>query len=151
MKKIVICLFLFLFSIILVACSDEAPSGSKKDKKKNDSQIMEQLQELSQEAVKINVIEIKDEGYYKGTAEVTVSIPNYTELFLAAMDKKDPMSAVISALKGKQYEETEFSAEVPVTFDGNGVETIHSEAFVAELLEQELIKALNTIYKEEAT
>lgn len=150
MKKTIICLLLAALAalaLIFISCSDGESSG--KNKNGGNDKTLEQLAEVSAEAVKVKVNEITESGDGRGYADVTITLPDYTELFLDIMNKPDIASALSSELKKDKYDELKFDRTVPVTFDERGKETVHSEDEVKKLIEAELIKALNAVYEEE--
>ena len=149
MKKTILCIILSLMAILFISCSDGESSGGRNSKSSGGDKQLEQIAELSAEAVKVKVHEVNKRNDTYGYAEVTITMPDYTELFEDAFKKSDPVGAVAKALKSKDYDKTEFDTTVPVTFDEKGKETVHSEDEIRKLLEAELIKALNAVYEEE--
>ncbi len=147
MKNTIISIILAIFAIIFVSCSDGESSGGKK-KENREEREMAELYELGQEAVKVKVNEVHENKSGYSYADVTITIPDYTEIFMNAANKSDAVTAVAKALRSSDYDKLKYDAQVPVTYDERGKEIVHSEDEVKKLLEAELIKALNTVYEE---
>lgn len=147
MKNTIISIILVLLAIVFVSCSDGETSGGKK-KQSREEREMAELYELGQEAVKVKVNDVYENSSGSSYADVTIIIPDYTEIFLDVAKKSDALSAVAKALRSSDYDKLKYDVQVPVTYDERGKEVIHSEDEVKKLLEAELIKALNTVYEE---
>ena len=109
-----------------------------------------ELQTVAQEAVKVEVIELQKtfkEGETTGVAKVSITVPDYVQLFQGGKDEKDLEKYLLKQLKKGKYETLEYIEEVPMTIVDNSVE-IHDEEKIEEILEKVLIDAVNSVSEE---
>lgn len=109
-----------------------------------------ELQTVAQETVKVEVIELQKtfkEGETTGVAKVSITVPDYVQLFQDGKDEKDLEKYLLKQLKKGKYETLEYIEEVPMTIVDNSVE-IHDEEKIEEILEKVLIDAVNSVSKE---
>ena len=109
-----------------------------------------ELQTVAQETVKVEVIELQKtfkEGETTGVAKVSITVPDYVQIFQDGKDEKDLEKYLLKQLKKGKYETLEYIEEVPMTIVDNSVE-IHDEEKIEEILEKVLIDAVNSVSKE---
>lgn len=125
---------LLLFCLLLTGCG-----GNSK----------EALQQAAQDAVQVDVKQTTMTSDTEGTAQVVIGIPNYTKLFAEGKDAKDIEKYLTKALKKGNYEVLEFEKTVPVIVE-DGEQLVQTEEATKQLLEQELIQAINQSVEEGA-
>ena len=141
MRKSILCLILATLTVFFASCSNKS-SDNVADKK-----VMK-LYEVSQAAIEVNVNDIHEKSNGEVYADVTVSIPNYTEIFMNCTNADDIVAAVSSALTSSECPNLEYDITVPVTYDEKGDQIIHTDEELKKILEIQLIKALNAVYEE---
>lgn len=106
------------------------------------------LAELNQNCIKTEQISISLQSETEGSALIKVYIPDYTELFQAAIRSKNPDQYIVEALDSGETTmiETEVSARVTVK---NGEQIIHTEEAIKKLIEKELSKAITAVMEEQ--
>lgn len=77
-----------------------------------------------------------------GRASVIVQIPDYEALFQEAYESGNPQLYLITALTLDKYETKKYRVYVDATVE-DGEIVLHSEEVVNQILEQELIQAIN--------
>ena len=157
MKKRLLCIVLALVTVFLVACSSSSTSSDKKDseeeKKENKQQeIIDQiLNEISLEGIKVTIGEAEQLRLEK-RVKVVAQIPNYTELFIAAMGEENIEKAVAKAVNQKEYTTVEYSGYATVETDyDTGSEVVKSDELIKSFMEKELVKAINAVLEKEAS
>lgn len=108
----------------------------------------ESLADINKECIEIEEKEITMESDTEGIAEITITIPDYEELYMKAYTKKDPDRYLIKALKSGDYSTQTFKKIAKVTIK-EGKEQIHSEEVVDEVLEEALVGAINSLTEDE--
>jgi len=109
---------------------------------------IKELEQANQNCIVIVKKSIEMENEKEGTATITVSMPNYEQLYKEALQAENPDEYLLKALEEKEFSTVEYEEKVPVTVEK--LETIiHSEEVVNQLLEEELIKAINALTREE--
>ena len=155
MKKKLLCLLLVMVTVFMVACSDNNTSSDKnnsEEKKENKQQeIIDQLlNEISLEGIKVTVGE-PEEFRLEKRVHVVAQIPNYTELFIAAMGEENIEKAVAKAINQKEYTTVEYTGYATVETDySTGSEVVKSDDLVKGFMEKELVKAINAVLEKEA-
>lgn len=102
------------------------------------------LEQANQECIVIEEKNIEMKNEKEGTATIIISIPNYEHLYKEALQAEDSDEYLLNALKEKDFLPVEYEEEVPVTVE-NSETIIHSEEIVSQILEEELIKAINAL------
>lgn len=125
--------------LLLAGCAD---GGSGSGREKKDAQIEKWIAQVSLEEIEVE--ETVDED--TGTLRVTAQVPDYTQLFLAAMDSDDPDKALRKAIDAGEYDTVEYETEVRRMETEDGAP--QSEALVKSFIEEELIKAINAVTEE---
>lgn len=106
------------------------------------------LEKANQESIVIVEKNIDMENEKEGIATITVSMPNYEQLYKEALQAENPDEYLLNALEEKEFLTVEYEKEVTVTRE-NSETIIHSEEIVSQLLEEALIKAINAITEEQ--
>lgn len=106
------------------------------------------LSELNQNCITTEQVNISMQNEIEGTALIKVRIPDYTELFQAAIQSENPDQYVAAALASGEITliETEVSARVTVE---NGEQIIHTEEAIKKLIAKELSKAITAVMEEQ--
>ena len=82
---------------------------------------------------------------------MVAQIPNYTELFIAAMGEENIEKAVAKAVNQKEYTTVEYTGYATVETDySTGIEVVKSDDLVKGFMEKELVKAINAVLEKEA-
>ena len=79
----------------------------------------------------------------QGSVTVTVTMPDYSELFDRAWQTQDPTTTLVALLSQQNYSTVTVDGVASVTVE-NGEQIVHSDELVKELMEKELIKVINT-------
>lgn len=161
MKKLLICLVLVLAVFLCTACTESEPessgkkpgnsssnSGGNGNSNNQNAQLNELVASIGTEGVTLTYGKIET-GRYDDTAPVTAQVPNYTELFAAAVKAEEPTVALARAIEKKDFTTVEYTGYVTVTYDGD-TPVYHSEKLVKSFVEKELIKAINAVLESEA-
>ena len=155
MKKRMLCILLILITVFLAACGGNGASSSLKDseeeKRENKQQeiINRLLEEISLEGIKITTGEIEEFRLEK-RVKIVAEIPNYTELFITAIEEENFEKAVAKAVNEKKYSTVEYSGYATVETDyTTGSEVINSDKIVKGFMEKELVKAINAVLEKE--
>lgn len=159
MRKSLICLLLIIAALLCAGCAGNEPEASSKNPNKkpssssssgnnNTNPIVEQLiASIGTEGVTVEIGEIET-GRYNDSAPVTAQVPDYTELFRSAIGAEDPTEALARAIDKKDFSTVECTGYVTVLYDGD-TPIYETEELVKGFVEQELIKAINTILESE--
>ncbi len=84
------------------------------------------------------------ESNFEEVATVKITMPDYVDLYQKAGKAEDFQAYLTEALQSGDYSTLQFTETVPViTKDGNRI--IQSDDAVMNLLEQELIRAMNAL------
>ena len=164
MKKLLICLMLVFAVFICAACTGEEPessgkkpgnsssssggNGSNNNNNNQNAAINQLVASIGTEGVTLTYGKIEG-GRYEDMAPVTAQVPNYTELFAAAVKAEDPTVALARAIDKKEFTTVEYTGYVTVTYEGE-TPVYHSEDLVKSFVEKELIKAINAVLESEA-
>ena len=154
MQKRMLCILLILITVFLAACGGNGASSSLKDseeKRENKQQeiINRLLEEISLEGIKITTGEIEEFRLEK-RVKIVAEIPNYTELFITAIEEENFEKAVAKAVNEKKYSTVEYSGYATVETDyTTGSEVINSDEIVKGFMEKELVKAINAVLEKE--
>jgi len=155
MKKRLLCFLLVLATVVLVACGNSSTSSEKNDSEENkdnkQQEIIDQLiNEISLDGIKFTTGE-PEQLRLETRVRVVAQIPNYTELFIAAMGEEDIEKAVAKAVNQKEYTTVEYSGYATVETDYNtGSEVVKSDELIKSFMEEELVKAINAVLEKEA-
>ncbi|MBE7057527.1 MAG: hypothetical protein E7387_00285 [Ruminococcaceae bacterium] len=155
MKKRLLCFLLVLATVFLVACGNSSTSSEKNDSEENkdnkQQEIIDQLiNEISLDGIKFTTGE-PEQLRLETRVRVVAQIPNYTELFIAAMGEEDIEKAVAKAVNQKEYTTVEYSGYATVETDYNtGSEVVKSDELIKSFMEEELVKAINAVLEKEA-
>jgi len=155
MKKRLFCILLVLATVFLVACGNSSTSSEKNDSEENkdnkQQEIIDQLiNEISLDGIKFTTGE-PEQLRLETRVRVVAQIPNYTELFIAAMGEEDIEKAVAKAVNQKEYTTVEYSGYATVETDYNtGSEVVKSDELIKSFMEEELVKAINAVLEKEA-
>lgn len=104
------------------------------------------LEEINRSCIYVEEIDDNSSRLSSDCEEVTVNItmPNYVDLYLRASKAENFQGYLAEALQSGDYLTLQFTETVPViTKDGNRI--IQSDDAVMNLLEQELIRAMNAL------
>lgn len=107
-----------------------------------------ELVRLGEETMTVIEGEIRMETEEQGEADVVIQLPNYEELFSAALQSENPDEYLENALKNGDYETKEIEAAAVVTVE-EGKQVVHGEEAAKEVLEHELVSAFISLTKEE--
>lgn len=80
----------------------------------------------------------------EGTATITIEVPNYADIYIAAYNSKNPERYIVDALKKGKYDTKKYEEDVKVTVE-DGETVIHSDEIVDKIIEKELVNAVNTL------
>lgn len=106
-----------------------------------------ELPTVAQDTVSVEIIELQKtfkEGETTGVAKISITIPDYVQLFQDGKNEKDLEKYLLKQLKNGKYETLEYIEEVPMTIIDNSVE-IHDDEKIEEILEKVLIDAVNSV------
>lgn len=104
------------------------------------------LEEINRSCIYVEEIDDNSSGLESDCEKVTVNItmPNYVDLYLRASKAEDFQAYLAEALQSGDYLTLQFTETVPVITE-NGNRIIQSDDAVMNLLEQELIRAINAL------
>ena len=80
----------------------------------------------------------------EGTATITIEVPNYADIYIAAYNSKNPERYIVDALKKGKYDTKKYEEDVKVTVE-EGETVIHSDEIVDKIIEKELVNAVNAL------
>lgn len=102
------------------------------------------LSVLNKNLITTEQINVVMQNETEGTAQIKVNIPDYLQLFQAAIQADNPDRYISEALINGEIAliEKEVSARVTVE---NGVQVIHEEEAIKELMDAELTKVITVI------
>ena len=140
MKKswnlLVIVVFLIIF---FTSCSHEIEDVSEYS-----------LQDLTLNHIEIEIGEITMDAGDEGVAEIVVTIPDFSEMIIEGEDEKAYEKSLKEILVSKDCPMTTIETTASVVFNDEGEQIVQTDALVAELLETELIEAINKAYEVES-
>ena len=142
--------------LLCAGCSEERKESSNKKPGEGTSQnggdtaaaVDEMIASIGTDAVEVEVVRIET-GRYGDTATIKAQVPNYTELFTAALTEKDPTEALARAIEKKEYTTVEYQGYASVAYV-NDEQVVESDQVVKTFIEKELIKAINAVMESEA-
>jgi len=111
-------------------------------------QSINKLKEINDKCILIEENEVIMKSDVQGIAHITINMPNYKLLFQKAKQTDKPEEYIMNALLLEDYEIVKFEEKVEVTVE-NGKTVVHSEKRVNQVLEKELINAINVLTMEE--
>lgn len=154
MKKILLCIILAV-AVLCFGCADEdTDSGRKKSNKKpgssqsQESELNEVIASIGTEGCKVEIGKITMHSEVSGTAQIVAQVPDYTALFAAALEQNDPTQALEDAILDGEFAMVQYEGTAPVTVV-EGEQVVNHEETVKKFVEQELIKAINTLLEAE--
>jgi hypothetical protein len=163
MKKIVLCIVLLLSIGLFVSCSSDGTDtktndesildkadGNESDDKKKETLLDKMLDSVGVESIEWQETS-RSQMRYGVRVDFTCEIPNYAELFKAALAEKNPDRALRNAIKNKEYTTVSYSDWVTVEYvDGEAAEPDPTPV-IKSFIEKELINAINSILEEEVS
>ena len=132
-------LFVLLAVIAAVICGCKMERPSK---------YQDKLYDANKTAVKFTVGDVNITSDSEGKADVMVELPDYKELYIKAVKKRDPEKFVYKALINKDFNIKKEIVTADVVIE-NGKEVVKAEEAVENLLKHELKLAMNRVYEEE--
>lgn len=78
-------------------------------------------------------------------AEIHAEVPDYTELFLAALESEDPENALADLIREGKYSTVPYDGVADVVTGSDGQETILVEPLLELFIDKELVRAINTV------
>lgn len=102
------------------------------------------LKTLNERAIIVKEENIVMTSETEGNATIVVTLPDYELLFENAVAAKNPDIYLLKALILKKYETEDFELLANVTIE-NGERVVHSDEVVHQLLEENLVKAINAL------
>lgn len=133
-------------SILLAACILMV-SGCGQQKEKEEELATQSISELSADCISV---EEKDEGEKSKEGEeveLVVEMPDYEKLMEKAYQKDNPEEYMKKALISGEYETKKIDTTAAVTME-EGKRVVHKQESVDQLLEEEVIKAMNKVVEE---
>lgn len=117
---------------------------SRNENEKNRTLSMEDFEKINFKCIEVQEGKISMQNSTEGKVAILIQMPNYEQMFKKAITANDPEKYVFDCLKNGEYKTKEFTKEARVSVkDGDTI--VHSEEIVNQLLEQELINAINTL------
>lgn len=104
----------------------------------------ERLEEINRNCIIVEEKDVVMQNETEGTATVTIEVPDYTDIYIAAYNSKNPERYIVDALKKGKYNTKKYEEDVKVTVE-NGETVIHSDEIVYKIIEKELIAAVNAV------
>ena len=108
------------------------------------------LQDLTLTHTEIEIGEITMDAGDKGVAEIVITIPDFSEMIIEGEDEKAYEKSLKEILVSKDCPMTTIETTASVVLSDEGEQIVQTDALVTELLETELIEAINKVYEEEA-
>lgn len=102
------------------------------------------LEVVSKKTIVIEEKDIIMKTDTEGTATIIVQMPDYEQLFKEASASENPDRYLLKALALGKYDIQKYEENAAVIID-NGVTIIHSDEVVHQLLEKELVDAINAL------
>lgn len=125
--------------LVLVGCGNQ--------KVKEEDLSAKSIGEINAECILVE----EKEGEVKEDAkevELTVEMPDYEKLMMEAYQTDDPKTYMKEALSSGDYETKKIDTTAKVIAE-NGKRVVQKEEAVDQLLEEELIKAMNVLTEEQ--
>lgn len=151
MKKFLIYLLAILVALALVSCSkgEEEPEESEEEaQKRKEAKIEALIKSAGVDSVEYTVGEI-EQYRYGSMAPVTAEVPNYTELFCAVYNEKNPEKALARMISKKEYTTVTYDGYANVTYETEEP-TIHTDEIIKTFIDRELVKAINEVLRLDA-
>lgn len=104
----------------------------------------ENIEDINRSCIVVKEKDIVMQNETEGTATVTIEVPDYTDIYIAAYNSKNPERYIVDALKKGKYNTKKYEEDVKVTVE-NGETVIHSDEIVYKIIEKELIDAVNAV------
>ncbi len=124
---------------------DSEDSTDKEDEKsEEESKINAIIASAGTDAVTYEIV--SNDGVY---AKIVAQVPNYTELFAKALTSNNPEKFLATAITNNDFTTVEYTGNANIATSPDGKEIICSDELIEGFVEQELIKAINTILESE--
>lgn len=127
--------------ILLVACI-LAVSGCGIQNEKEESLVTKSISELSAASILVEEKDGSEKSKDDGEVELVVEMPDYVKLMEKAYQTDDPEEYLKKILISGDYETKKIDTTATVTRE-EGERVVHEQEAVDQLLEQEVIKAMN--------
>lgn len=142
--RILTVVFLSVFCVVIIILVSFSVADTQLPADFNPNSLLSTLNEKSILIKEKNVVM---ESETEGTATIVVTLPDYQLLFENAIKTDHPDNYVLKAFISNDYETQEFETSAPVTVE-NGERIIHTNEAVHQLLEKNLVNAINALSKE---
>lgn len=143
---------LLAVALLCVGCSDDISDtdGTKSSKKPGSTQVQQEefseiIASIGADSVEVEIVEIYSQT---GRAAIKAQVPDYTTLFSEAIYQDDPTGALEEAILKGDFPTVSYEGTATVT-TVDGEQVVDYEEAVKDFIEQELIKAINTILEVE--
>ena len=110
--------------------------------------VAKSIGEINADCILVEEKEGEAEGEDTEEVALTVEMPDYEKLMIEAYQTDDPETYMKEALSSGDYETKKFDTTAQVTAE-DGKRVVHEEEAVDQLLEEEIIKAMNTLTEEQ--
>lgn len=102
------------------------------------------LEKINQKCIVVEELGIIMKNEKEGTATLRIQLPDYKLLFIEASKTENPEQYLLESLASGNYDSCDYKGVAPVTIE-NGEMVVHSEEVVHQLLEKNLISAINAL------
>jgi len=146
---ILVLVFAVLVTIVLILMRTSDVSLSNTDDSNTTQEYSQtDLSVLNKKHITTEQMNVVMQNETEGTVQIKVRIPDYLQLFQAAIQAENPDLYISEALINGEITliETEVSAKVTVE---NGAQVVHEEEAIKKLMEAELTKAITIIMEEQ--
>lgn len=140
-------LCLSIISIICILELSGVTNISIFSKKENIIVDSNYLKNINDKCILVEEKNITMNNETDGTATIIITIPDYTELYLNAIQSDNSEKYIREALESGNYNTLKYEKSAHVTVE-NGKTIVFYEEIVEQLLEKELIKAINALSEE---
>lgn len=104
----------------------------------------ENIEDINRSCIIVKEKDIVMDNETEGTATITIEVPNYADIYIAAYNSKNPERYIVNALKKGKYDTKKYEEDVKVTVE-EGETVIHSDEIVDKIIEKELVNAVNAL------
>lgn len=133
--------FIMILLLILTAAG-----CSKSEERTKDNDLT--LDELTHDTIKIEEKEIKMTDDKNGTVDIVVQMPDFKQILTECQHTNNMEEFIKDKLKKGDYDVIKHELTAQVTVD-NKKQIVHSDEAAKQLLETELINAINAVSEEE--